>query len=130
MSLIPPYNSLATKIQQAVNQFAGQKITPQLHAQVKATVENVLHSENPLKNLEVDVVMGAHGQMQVNIKQKGPLFTTEPGQKMSNPFAKKELYKRTFCENVRLGDEYVTFFHDPMDVEPSDSYEFNQFFLY
>jgi hypothetical protein len=70
MSLIPPYNGLGNKIQQALNQFTGVKITPRLEAQIKATVESVLYQENPLNDLEVDVVMGPHGQMTVNMKQK------------------------------------------------------------
>lgn len=132
MALISPYNpnGWANRIQRALNQFTGAKITPQLKAQVQATVEQVVRQEDPYNEYIVDVVMDNHGQMQVNMKQKSP-FGVEPGPfKTPEPPSVRTNYKYTMKNQARISNEYVTFYHDPRDIETKEAYEPNQFLMY
>lgn len=132
MSLIAPYNNgLANKIHQALTQFQGQKITPYLKAQMEATVQNILAYEDPFNDLEVDVVLDVHGRATVNMKQKDQ-FAKNPGPwpGPGHPFSRKNQYSNVMKNQARLADEYVTFIHDPRDIDPAQAYDLNQFLLY
>lgn len=103
-------SELERQVRNILNQFHGQKVTPQLEAQVKASIEVFLHQNMPAGvPFKVNTTMSPNGVLKVDVD------TNIPSTRYA-PYSKKFKYSGLLEGKMHSKTPFVQFFHDPKDL--------------